>query len=82
MSDFAILAPHFGDYSFPKVVVSCRVPNFSETPYSVFFLRIHGFKITNSNDHIMKNIVQMGPNFYITGISEEHCMCWSGKKEI
>ena len=25
--------------------------------------RIHGFKMTNSIDHIVKNIIQMGPNF-------------------
>lgn len=25
--------------------------------------RVHGFKLTNAIDHIVKNIIQMGPNF-------------------
>jgi hypothetical protein len=25
--------------------------------------RIHSFKVTNLNEHIVKNIIQMGPNF-------------------
>jgi len=37
--------------------------------------RTHGFKMTNLIDHIVKNIIRMGPSFLITRATEEHCMC-------
>jgi len=42
--------------------------------------RIRGFELTYPIDRIVKNVIQMGPNFISPEINEEHVMCWSKNK--